>query len=227
MMIQSVWKNLTGLQKVLILAEHLWCDFTCRPWAKSSSPNTNDLYIHYMDKSTGTPPSLEEKNLLPNCGNKEIHVLKDCISTSEFCNVWKTPVCVCVRVRKRLQIIQSQFTIAVTVFNDFSMLKAGENMPVKEQVKAVQFVNTCHTHMNNCTIIWAFMRHTVSIVLLGPSCSLVRFYSRRIHQEENTESEGRKICYSGCFCWDAIVSKTNYSFFWLLWDISCNLRRSN
>ncbi len=47
-MIQSVWKNLT---------EHLWCDFK---WATNSSPNTNDLYIHYMDKSTGTP-SLEEK----------------------------------------------------------------------------------------------------------------------------------------------------------------------
>ncbi len=26
-----------------------------RPWAKNSSPNTSDLYIHYMDKSTGTP----------------------------------------------------------------------------------------------------------------------------------------------------------------------------
>ncbi len=32
-MIQSVWKNLTGL----IPAEHLWCDFK---WAKNSSPNT-------------------------------------------------------------------------------------------------------------------------------------------------------------------------------------------
>ncbi len=29
--------------------------------AKNVSPNTNDLYIHYMDRSTGTPPSLEEK----------------------------------------------------------------------------------------------------------------------------------------------------------------------
>ncbi len=38
-MIQSVWKNLTGLQKA---AEHLWCDFK---WATNSSPNTNDLYI--------------------------------------------------------------------------------------------------------------------------------------------------------------------------------------
>ncbi len=65
MMIQSVWKNLTGL----IPAEHLWCDFK---WATNSSPNTNDLYIHYMDKSTGTP-SLEENKALPNCGNEEIH----------------------------------------------------------------------------------------------------------------------------------------------------------
>ncbi len=68
----------------LIPAEYLWCDFKYRPWAKNSSPNTNDLYIHYMDKSTGTP-SLEEKQVLPNCGNKDgiiINVLKNCISTS-------------------------------------------------------------------------------------------------------------------------------------------------
>ncbi len=43
--------------------------------------NTNDLCIHYMDKSTGTP-SLEEKKALPNCVNKETNVLKNCISTS-------------------------------------------------------------------------------------------------------------------------------------------------
>ncbi len=55
----------------------------CWEWeAKNSSPNTNDLYIHYIDKSTGTPPSLEEKKALPNCGNKEMHVLKNCISIS-------------------------------------------------------------------------------------------------------------------------------------------------
>ncbi len=24
--------------QILILAEHLWCDFKCRPWAKNSSP---------------------------------------------------------------------------------------------------------------------------------------------------------------------------------------------
>ncbi len=71
--------------QVLIPAEHLWCDFKCRPWAKNSSPNTNDLCIHYMDKSTGTPTSLEEEKALPNCSNKDgniIHVLKNCISTS-------------------------------------------------------------------------------------------------------------------------------------------------
>ncbi len=79
-MIQWVWKNLTGLQKA---AEHLWCDFK---WATNSSPNTNDLYIHYMDKSTGTP-SLEEKKALPNCANKDIHVLKNGISTS-VASVW-------------------------------------------------------------------------------------------------------------------------------------------
>ncbi len=52
---------------------------------KNSSPNTNDLYIHCMVKSTGTPPSLEEKKTLPNCGNKDgsiIYVLKNFISSS-------------------------------------------------------------------------------------------------------------------------------------------------
>ncbi len=70
------FENLTGLQKA---AEHLWCDFK---WAKNSSPNTNDLYIHYMDKSTGTP-SLEEKKTLPNCANKDGNFgKKNGISTS-------------------------------------------------------------------------------------------------------------------------------------------------
>ncbi len=78
------WRN-SAERQVLIPAEHLCCDFKCRPWVKNSSPNTNDSYIHYMDEGTGTPPSLEEKKALPNCGNKDgniIHVLKNCISTS-------------------------------------------------------------------------------------------------------------------------------------------------
>ncbi len=31
--------------QILIPAEHLWCNFNFRPWAKNSSPDTNDLYI--------------------------------------------------------------------------------------------------------------------------------------------------------------------------------------
>ncbi len=31
--------------QVLIPAEHLWCDFKCRPWAKNSPPNTNDIWV--------------------------------------------------------------------------------------------------------------------------------------------------------------------------------------
>ncbi len=87
----------TGSQ-VLITAEYLWCDFKCRPWAKNVSPNTNDLYIHYMDKSTGNPTSLKEKKALPNWGNKDgniMHVLKKCISTSVAtvlkCMKWMYP----------------------------------------------------------------------------------------------------------------------------------------
>ncbi len=61
-----------------------------RPWDKNSSPNTNDLYVHYMDKSTGTP-SLEEKKALPNCGNKEMYVLKMVFPSllQKFWSVWK------------------------------------------------------------------------------------------------------------------------------------------
>ncbi len=61
-------------RQVLIPTEHFWCDFKSRPWAKNS-PNTNDLYIHYMDKSTGTLPSLEEKRALPNYGNKDGNII--------------------------------------------------------------------------------------------------------------------------------------------------------
>ncbi len=84
MMIQSVWKNLTGLQKAKsqLNTSDVTLNADLEPKTKNSSPNTNDMYIHYLDKSTGTPPSLEEKKTLPNCGNKEIHVLKNCISTS-------------------------------------------------------------------------------------------------------------------------------------------------
>ncbi len=75
-------------------AEHLWFDFKCRPWAKNSSPNNNDLYMHYMDKSTGTLPSLEEKM---HCTSKlwqqrwkqfmQLNVLFPPL-LQQFCSVW-------------------------------------------------------------------------------------------------------------------------------------------
>ncbi len=82
-MIQSVWKNLTGLQKA---AEHLWCDFK---WATNSSPNTNDLYIHCMDKSTGTP-SLEEKKHLQTVPTNTFMYLKIVFPSllQQFWSVW-------------------------------------------------------------------------------------------------------------------------------------------
>ncbi len=78
------WTTLvfTGLHCMHVCACALVC--VCVVCVCVSSPNTNDLYIHYMDKSTGTP-SLEEKKALPNCANKDgniIHVLKNGISTS-------------------------------------------------------------------------------------------------------------------------------------------------
>ncbi len=54
-MIQSVWKNLTGLQKA---AEHLWCDFK---WAKNSSPNTNDKWVHMGTVISYTSKLLQQR----------------------------------------------------------------------------------------------------------------------------------------------------------------------
>ncbi len=92
-MIQSVWKNLTGLQKA---AEHLWCDFK---WDKNSSPNTNDLCIHYMDKSTGTP-SLEEKRHFQTVVTNKIIYLKIVFPSllQQFWSVWND----CIHMYKSL-----------------------------------------------------------------------------------------------------------------------------
>ncbi len=54
-MIQSVWKNLTGLQKA---ADHLWCDFK---WATNSSPNTNDSIV--PSSNIGTLDKYEQRRL--------------------------------------------------------------------------------------------------------------------------------------------------------------------
>ncbi len=52
--------------------------------SQNSSPNTNDLYIHYMDKSTGTPPSLEEKKALPPLLQQFWSVWNDCTMSLVF-----------------------------------------------------------------------------------------------------------------------------------------------
>ncbi len=62
-------------------------------WAKNSSPNTNDLYMYCMDKSTGTTTSLEEKKALQSCGNKDgniINVLKTVFTPllQQFWGAW-------------------------------------------------------------------------------------------------------------------------------------------
>ncbi len=81
-MIQSVWKNLTGLQKA---AEHLWWTFK---WATTHHQTLMTCFIHYMHKSISTP-SLEEKKALPK---KAKHItlmyFKNGISTS-FATVLK------------------------------------------------------------------------------------------------------------------------------------------
>ncbi len=63
MMIQSVWKNLTGLHKAKFYSQLNTSGVTLKAHLdpKMNHQTPNDLYIHYMDKSTGTPPSLEEK----------------------------------------------------------------------------------------------------------------------------------------------------------------------
>ncbi len=67
-MIQSVWKNLTGL----IPAEHLWCDFKCRPWAKNSNqtPMTCGYshFIHFKTVVIGVTLVFGDEFLATNSG---------------------------------------------------------------------------------------------------------------------------------------------------------------
>ncbi len=85
-MIDSVIvKNLTGLQKPSPSPSLTPSGVTviARPWAKTHH-QTPMTCTYTIDKSIGTPPSLEQKNALQICGNDGniIHVFKNCISIS-------------------------------------------------------------------------------------------------------------------------------------------------
>ncbi len=134
--IETVWTGpfsiLTWQCLCLLHKDNLWCDFKCRPWAKNSSPNTNDLYIHYTDKSTGTPPSLEEKKALPNCGNRDGNIiLKKFISTSVAtvlkCMKWLYTICKVIGVWWLIFGSRSAFKVTPEVFSCF--LQTSQVLP--------------------------------------------------------------------------------------------------
>ncbi len=55
MMIQSVWKNLTGLQKA---AEHLWCDFK---WATNKLTTKHQWLVHMRTVISYTSKLLQQR----------------------------------------------------------------------------------------------------------------------------------------------------------------------
>ncbi len=81
MMIQSVWKNLTGLQKAKsqskLNTSGVTLNADLEPKTHHQTPMTSLCGQKYLDT-----PSSEEKKAHPHCGNKDIHALKNCISTS-------------------------------------------------------------------------------------------------------------------------------------------------
>ncbi len=94
-----MWKNLTGLQKAKSLSQLNTSGVTyMQTLSQNSSPNTNDLYRHYKDKSVGTPPSLEQEKALTKLWQqrwKHDHVFKNCIPSllQQFwkCLKWQYP----------------------------------------------------------------------------------------------------------------------------------------
>ncbi len=78
------------------------------------------MYIHYMDKSTGTPTSLEEKKALLNCDNKDgniIHVLNIFISTSVL---YQTPM-TCVQSLIHFKTVSTEVEIVFRYINYVSI----------------------------------------------------------------------------------------------------------
>ncbi len=76
-MIQSVWKNLTGLQKDKSWSQLNTSGVTLNADLEPKIPHQTQMtygYIHYMDKSIGTL-SLEQKMPFQNCDNKDRNII--------------------------------------------------------------------------------------------------------------------------------------------------------
>ncbi len=123
-------------RQVLIPAEHLWCDFKYKPCAKNISymSNTNDLYIHYMDKSTGTPPSLEEKRALPNCGNKDGNIILKFkilfpLLLHQFWSIWND--CIPYVIGVWWYIFGSRSVFKVTPYIQYSVYIHSRILPIR------------------------------------------------------------------------------------------------
>ncbi len=86
MMIQSVWKNLTGLQKDKSWSQLNTSGVTLNTDLEQKLITKHQWlwYIHYMDKSTGTPPSLEEKKAFPPLLQQFWSVWNDCTMSLVF-----------------------------------------------------------------------------------------------------------------------------------------------
>ncbi len=90
---------------------------------KNSSPNTNDLYIHYIDKSIGTPPSLEQKNALSNLWqqrwehNSCIKIVFPSLQQFWKCLKWLNPYVQVIGVWWWVSGSRSAFTVTPEVLN--------------------------------------------------------------------------------------------------------------
>ncbi len=116
----------------LIPAEHLWCDFKCRPWVKNSSPNTNDLYIWVQSFHT-------LQNGCNGGGNKKCKYM-NYVSISFFCHSLEVPF----SLLKKL-VSQSMFPlISFLAEQNFSLL--GEHFsPLSKNSLYTRPVQRAHT----------------------------------------------------------------------------------
>ncbi len=81
----------SAVSQVLITAEHLWCDFKCRPWAKNSSPNTyiHTLYGQCQGKGDrGLRCRVERKEILYSCHKTQNNIIFNCCLGKQRFQSW-------------------------------------------------------------------------------------------------------------------------------------------